>query len=45
MQDAELTYTLSFGLTIHEGSSDNLHEGCLEARRIRNEVNRLDREG
>jgi putative transposase len=45
MQDTELTHTLSFGLTIHEGSSDNLHEGCLEARRIRNEVNRLDREG
>ncbi|USZ71592.1 transposase [Natronosalvus halobius] len=45
MQDSELTQTLSFGLTIHEGSSDNLLEGCLEARRIRNEVNRLDREG
>lgn len=27
------------------GGSDNLHEGSLEARRIRNEVNRLDREG
>lgn len=45
MQESELTQTLSFGLTIHEGRSDNLHEGSLEARRIRNEVNRLDREG
>lgn len=45
MQESELTETLSFGLVIHEGSSDNLHEGCLEARRVRNEVNRLDREG
>lgn len=45
MQESELTQTLSFGLTIQTGSSDNLHEGNLEARRIRNEVNRLDREG
>jgi len=45
MQDAGLTQTLSFGLTIQMGSSDNLHEGCLEARRVRNEVNRLDKEG
>lgn len=45
MQDSELTHTLSFGLNIHKGSSDNLHEGCLEARRVRNEVNRLDQEG
>lgn len=45
MQESELTQTLSFGLTIHEGCSDNLHEGCLEARRVRNEVNRLDKEG
>lgn len=45
MQESELTQTLSFGLTIYEGCSDNLHEGCLEARRIRNEVNRLDKEG
>jgi len=41
---SELTKTLSFGLQIHTGSSDNLQEGCLEARRIRNEVNRLDTE-
>ncbi|SEH18117.1 transposase, IS605 OrfB family, central region [Natronorubrum sediminis] len=45
MQDSGLTQTISFGLTIHEGSSENLHEGCLEARRVRNEVNRLDNEG
>lgn len=45
MQDSEPTHTLSFGLTLHEGRSENLHEGCLEARRVRNEVNRLDREG
>lgn len=45
MQESELTQTLSLGLTIHEGCSDNLQEGNLEARRIRNEVNRLDREG
>ncbi|WP_255191287.1 transposase [Natronobeatus ordinarius] len=45
MQDAGLTQTLSFGLTIQTGSPDNLYEGCLEARRVRNEVNRLDREG
>ncbi len=45
MQDTGLTQTLSFGLNIQTGSSDNLHEGCLEARRVRNEVNRLDKEG
>lgn len=45
MQDSEPTHTLSFGLTIHEGCSENLHDSCLEARRVRNEVNRLDREG
>lgn len=45
MQDAGLTQTLSFGLTIQTGSPDNLHDSCLEARRVRNEVNRLDREG
>jgi len=39
-----LTKTLSFGLTIHTGSPDNLREGCIEARRIRNEFNRLDKE-
>lgn len=45
IQESELTHTLSFGLTIHDGRSDNLLEGSLEARRVRNEVNRLDREG
>ena len=45
MQESGLTHTLSFGLTIQTGSSDNLHEGCLEARRVRNEVNRLDKQG
>ncbi|MFD1562806.1 RNA-guided endonuclease TnpB family protein [Haloarchaeobius amylolyticus] len=45
MQDSEPTHTLLFGLTLHEGRSENLHEGCLEARRVRNEVNRLDDEG
>jgi len=45
MQDSEPTHTLSFGLTLHEGRSENLHDGCLEARRVRNEVNRLDKEG
>ena len=45
MQDSELTQTLSFGLTIQEDSSENLRDGCLEARRVRNETNRLDKEG
>jgi putative transposase len=45
MQDSGLTQTLSFGLTIQTGGPDNLHTGCLEARRVRNEVNRLDNEG
>ena len=45
MQDSGLTQTLSFGLTIQQGSSENLHDGCLEARRVRNEVNRLDKQG
>ena len=39
-----LTQTLSFGLDIATGSPDDLHDGCIEARRIRNEVNRLDRQ-
>ena len=39
-----LTQTLSFGLDIATGSTDDLHDGCIEARRIRNEVNRLDRQ-
>jgi putative transposase len=43
MQESGLTHTLSFGLTITEGSPDNLLEANLESRRIRNEVNRLDR--
>lgn len=45
MQESELTQTFSFGLSIEQGSSDDLHKGCLEARRIRNEVNRLDKQG
>ena len=45
MQDSELTHTLSFGLIIHEGTPEDLHTACREARRMRNEVNRLDREG
>lgn len=45
MQEAELTHNLSFGLNIVEGESANLREASLEARRIRNEVNRLDRHG
>ena len=45
MQSSKLTQTLSFGLDIHTGSGDDLQNGCLEARRIRNETNRLDREG
>ncbi|PSP44585.1 transposase [Halobacteriales archaeon QH_6_66_25] len=45
MQSSELTHTLSFGLDIHTGSDDDLQNGCLEARRIRNETNRLDRHG
>ena len=45
MQSSELTQTLSFGLDIHTGSGDDLQHGCLEARRIRNEANRLDKEG
>lgn len=45
MQESELTQTFSFGLTVQTGSPDDLREGCLEARRIRNEVNRLDKQG
>ncbi|MHC3439709.1 RNA-guided endonuclease TnpB family protein [Natrialbaceae archaeon A-gly3] len=45
MQSSQLTHTLSFGLYIHTGSGDDLQNGCLEARRIRNEANRLDKEG
>ena len=45
MQSSKLTQTLSFGLDIHTGSGDDLQTGCLEARRIRNETNRLDRQG
>ena len=45
MQEAELTHSLSFGLDITEGEPANLREASLEARRIRNEVNRLDRQG
>ena len=45
MQSLQLTHTLSFGLDIETGSGDDLQDGCLEARRIRNEANRLDKEG
>ena len=45
VQASEPTQTLSFGLDIHTGSGDDLQQGCLEARRIRNETNRLDRQG
>lgn len=45
MQWSELTQTLSFGVPIEKGSDDDLQDGCLEARRIRNETNRLDRDG
>ena len=45
MQSSILTHTLSFGLDIHMGSEDDLQTGCLEARRIRNEANRLDQTG
>ncbi len=45
MQSSKLTRSLSFGLDIHTGSGDDLQTGCLEARRIRNETNRLDRQG
>jgi len=43
VQSSEHTQTLSFGLDIQTGSGDDLQHGCLEARRIRNEANRLDR--
>ena len=45
MQSSTLTHTLSFGLDIHTGSGHDLQHGCLEARRIRNETNRLDKHG
>ncbi|MFA9428390.1 RNA-guided endonuclease TnpB family protein [Natronorubrum sp. A-ect3] len=45
MQSSKLTQTLSFGLNIDTGSADDLQTGCLESRRIRNETNRLDRQG
>ena len=45
VQSSQLTHTLSFGLDIDTGSGDDLQTGCLEARRIRNEANRLDKEG
>ncbi len=44
VQASALTQTLSFGLDIHTGSGNDLQTGCLEARRIRNETNRLDRQ-
>jgi IS605 OrfB family transposase len=45
VQSSKLTHTLSFGLDIETGSGDDLQTGCLEARRIRNETNRLDHQG
>jgi IS605 OrfB family transposase len=45
VQSSKLTLTLSFGLDIDTGSGDDLQTGCIEARRIRNETNRLDRVG
>ena len=45
MQSSKLTHILSFGLDIYTSSSDDLQKGCLEARRIHNETNRLDRAG
>jgi putative transposase len=45
VQASTLTQTLSFGLDIDAGSDDDPQTGCLEARRIRNEANRLDRTG
>jgi IS605 OrfB family transposase len=45
VQSSKLTQTLSFGLDIHTGSGDDLQNGCIEARRIRNETNRLDKHG
>lgn len=36
---------MSFGLDIHTGSGHDLQHGGLEARRIRNEINRLDKHG
>ncbi|MFT4957705.1 MAG: putative transposase, partial [Halobacteriales archaeon] len=45
MQSSKLTHTLSFGLDIHTGSGDDLQNGCIESRRIRNETNRLDKHG
>lgn len=45
MQSSKLTQTLSFGLDIQTGSGDDLQNGCIESRRIRNEANRLDRHG
>jgi hypothetical protein len=44
MQDSGPNQTLSFGLTVQTRSSDDLHDVCLEARRVRNEVNRLDKQ-
>jgi len=45
VQSSKLTQTLSFRLDTQTGSGDDLQTGCLEARRIRNETNRLDRHG
>jgi len=45
VQSSKLTQNLLFRLDVHTGSGDDLQTGCLEARRIRNETNRLDRQG
>ena len=45
VQSSTLTQTVSFGRDIQTGGGDDLQHGCLEARRIRNETNRLDRQG
>ena len=39
VQSSEITHTLSFDLYIGTGSADDLENGCIEARRIRNETN------
>jgi IS605 OrfB family transposase len=45
VKSCKLAQTLSFGLDIQTGSGNDLQKGCLEARRIRNETNRLDKQG
>ena len=45
MQSLALTQSLSFGLDITKGEPSDLQDSSLESRRIRNEVNRLDKQG